>query len=519
MAPLLEGMGSYRAADVSHSPKARRLFEQGMVLTWGFNPAEAARAFAGALQEDPACAASLWGLAWSLGPTINADMAPPDAARVHDALRQARALQNRAPTRWHDLIGALSQRHPHPGAATVDEEGYAARMQLLAQRHPRDADIAVLAAEAEMNLHPYDWWQANGQAQPWSAGIIALLSRALVLQPEHPGANHDWVHLMERSPTPQLALAQADRLTTLVPGCGHLLHMPAHIYMRLGRYADASAANERSITADLRYLAQVDAQGAYRVGYVAHNHHFLWASAAMQGRSAKAIEAAQAAYPAACGPRPGDNTSGTLQQYQSLPLYALVRFGRWQQILTGTRPPDGNQPYPLALWHYARGTAWARTGKAAEARAALAALDALASDPVLASAKVKNINAAALLVRIARLTLRADLAALDGRSVNAITWLTEAVQVEDALAADEPHLWLAPTRHALGAALLDAGRPGEAERVCLQDLQHYPDNGWSLTGLARAQRQQGRMEAAHATEARLRLAWRDADVTLVRPRF
>jgi hypothetical protein len=516
---LFDGMGPFRAPDVSHSTLARRLFEQGMVLSWGFNPAEAARSFAAAAQQDPGCAAAFWGLAWALGPTINADMDAPDAARVDAALRRATELQADAPRRWRDLIAALSLRHPRPGSAAVDEEAYERRMRALARRHAGDADVATLAVEALMNLHPYDWWQPDGRPQPWTGETAAQLTRALALAPGHPGANHDWVHLMERSPTPRRALGQADRLTTLVPGSGHLLHMPAHIYVRLGRYADASAANERSIAADQRYLAQIDAQGAYRVGYVAHNHHFLWASSAMQGRSARALAAARAAYPAACGPRPGDARSGTLQHYQALPLYALVRFGRWQEILTQTLPPDGSQPYPRAVWHYARGTALARTGRGAEARAELALLQAVADDPGLASAKVKSLNTASTLVQIARLTLLADIAALEGATARGVPWLQRAVELEDALEHDEPHLWLAPTRHALGAGLLAAGHAAAAERVFLDDLQHYPDNGWSLTGLAQAQRAQRRIDAARATAARLQVAWRDADFVLTGARL
>lgn len=518
-APLFEGMGAYRADDVSRSATVRRLVAQGMVLAWGFNPGEAARSFAAALELDPQCAAAAWGLAWALGPSINADMASSDEARVDAALRRARELRAGAPLRWRDLIDALSLRHPRPGSGVVDEQAYAMRLAALAKQHAGDADVATLAAEATMNLHPYDWWTDDGQPQAWTLGISADLTRALAAAPGHPGTNHYWIHLMEGSLTPERALPQADRLRTLVPGSGHLLHMPAHIYMRVGRYADASLANERSIAADLRYLEQVDAQGAYRVGYVAHNHHFLWASAAMQGRSARAIAAATAAYPAACGPRPGDLGSGTLQHFQALPVYALVRFGAWQQLLRHTPPPDGDQPYPLAVWYYARGTASARTGRAAEAREALAALDRVAADPALAASKVKQVNAAAALVRIAQLTLRADLATLAGRPAEAVRALQQATEVEDGLARDEPHLWLAPTRHALGEALLNAGRADEAEQVFLQDLRHYPDNGWALRGLARAQQAQGRSAQAQATEVRWRQAWRDADLPLVSARF
>jgi tetratricopeptide (TPR) repeat protein len=324
---------------------------------------------------------------------------------------------------------------------------------------------------------------------------------------------------MQQSPQPADGVAAADRLTTLVPGSGHLLHMPAHIYMRIGRYGDAVAANERSIAADVRYIAAVDAQRAYRVGYVAHNHHFLWAAAAMQGRSAVAIDAARAAFPAACGPGTPDRSTGILQHYYVLPLHALVRFARWREILEETLPPDVDEPYARATWHYARGTAYARTGRIAEAQRELAAVDRLAADPRLAAAKIKNINPAQSLLAIARLTLAADIAAAEGRGNAAVAALTEAVAIEDGLAWDEPHLWLAPTRHALGAALLAAGRPADAERVYREDLAHYPDNGWSLAGLAQAQRRQGRADDAAATDRRARAAWRDADIPLAGSRL
>jgi len=308
-------------------------------------------------------------------------------------------------------------------------------------------------------------------------------------------------------------------LRTLAPGSGHLLHMPAHIYMRVGRFADASHANEVSIAADRAYLDQVDAQRAYRVGYVAHNHHFLFASAAMEGRSWVALEAAQAAYPAACGPKPGNRSTGILQQYTVLPLFAQVRFGKWKEILEDTLPPDVDEPYPLAIWHYARGTAYVKTGRLAEAHAELARLDAIAADPVLEQIKIKNINAAAALARIAKLTLQADLAGAEGRTADGVALLTQAVTIEDSLVYDEPHLWLAPTRHALGAALLAAGRFADGERVYREDLRHYPGNGWSLSGLSQALRQSGRVDEARIVDDQARIAWSRADVPLTGSRF
>ena len=516
-APLLTGLRPYHPPAGTPSALAQRYFEQGMTLAWGFNPAEAARSFAAATRADPRCAACYWGLAWALGPTINADMDAAAAQAVADALQRAQANAASAPPRYRGLIAALAARHPDP-ARPPDEEAYAAKLRALVRQFPRDAEIATLAAEAELNLHPYDWWETDGTAKPWTGAATDLLARALRLAPDHPGANHYWIHVMESSPHPERALASAGRLATLAPGSGHLLHMPAHVYMRVGRYADASRANEASIAADRAYVAQVDAQRAYRVGYVAHNHHFLFASAAMEGRHGAALAAAQAAYPAACGPTPGDRSTGILQQYTVLPLFAQVRFAQWRALLEDTLPPDGNEPYPRAIWHYARGTAYAKTGRLAEARAELARLDAIAADPALARIKVKNINAAAALVQIARLTLQADIAAAEGRVGDAVPLLAQATAIEDGLAYDEPHLWLAPTRHALGAALLAAGRYDDAQRVYREDLRHYPANGWSLAGLAEALRRSGRADEARAVEAQARVAWRHADVPLPTPR-
>lgn len=516
VAPLLDGMGAYSRATGSNARLAQRYFDQGMVLAWGFNPAEAARSFEAATRADPNCALCWWGLAWSLGPTINSDMVPADAPRVRAALDRALAVAPRARAQDRGLVEALAKRHPVDAPpTTLDEEAYAKSMMALAKRFPKDADIQTLAAEAVLNLHPYDWWESDGKPRPWTAEIELTLANALAANPDHPGANHYLVHIMESSRTPQRGVAAAKALEKVAPGSGHLVHMPAHIYMRVGRYADASAANERSIKADERYVTQVQAQGAYLVGYAAHNHHFLWASAAMEGRSQVAIDAARAAYRVACGANPNDLRTGTLQHYYALPYYALVRFGRWDEILKDTPPPDVTAPYPLAVWHFARGMAFLRTGKPAEAKKELATLERLAADPGMKDVKVKNLNLATSLARIAVLSLSGEIALAEGRTDAALRQLAEAVAIEDTLEYDEPHLWLAPTRHALGAALLAAGRPAEAERAYREDLEHYPANGWSLHGLSRALAAQGRSAEARAAQSAYGAAWKRADFALV----
>lgn len=498
-APLLAGLDGWRFPVETKNPKVQRYADQGVLLVIGFNPEEAARSLRAAVTLDPACASAWWALARALGPNINSDMTPDAAPRVHEALRQARAHAARATPVRRALIEALSLRHP-PGRE-IDEEGYAERMQALARRHPRDADVAVLAAESLLNLHPYDWWLPDGRPQPWTPAIERLLQRAMSLQPRHPGAHHYWIHLQESSPHPARARASADSLRHAFPGAGHLLHMPSHIDLRTGRFDEAIRANQRSIDADERYLAQVDAQGAYRVGYVAHNHHFLWAAAGMAGRQGLALQAAQAAWPAACGPARRDPGTAIVQHYAALPYFTLVRFGQWATLLRGTLPPDGPAPYPLAIWHFARGAALARTGELPAAQQELARLQAVAADPALQGFRLKNINPAATLVHIATLTLQAELASARAEPALAVALLRQATAAEDALAYDEPHLWLAPTRHALGAALLAAGQAGAAAQVYREDLRHYPGNGWSLGGLALALEQTEPVAAAKAAAA------------------
>jgi len=483
-APLFEGLHGYTHHAETRHPLARRYFDQGMMLVYSFNPEEAMRSFEAAVVLDPRFASAWWGLAWAIGPNINTDLNPRHEPRLLQALQHARRHAARAAPAMRDLIAALSLRHP--GKGRIDEEAYATRMRALARRHPLNAEVALLAAEAQLNLHPYDWWGPQGQPLAWTPGIEALLRQSLRLQPRQPGAHHYWIHLQESSAQPAHGLASADVLRSAHPGSGHLLHMPSHIDMRVGRYADAMHANQRGIAADQHYLQQVDAQGSYRVGYVAHNHHFLWAAACMAGHPQVALQAAEAAWPSACGPAAKDPGLAITAHYAALPSFTRVRFGQWRAMLRETPPPDVPGPYALALWHYARGTAHAHLREAEQAHQELLRLEKLAADPALARIKVKNINPGGTVLAMALHTLRADLALLAGRPAVAVEELRRATALEDGFNYDEPHLWLAPTRQALGSALLAAGRPREAAQAYREDLAHYPGNLWSLTGLAQA---------------------------------
>lgn len=503
-APLLNGLDGYTHAVETGHQLAARYFNQGMMLVYGFNPEEAMRSFEAAVALDPSFASAWWGLAWAIGPNINTDLSPRHEPRLLQALVQARRHAGRAAPVMRDLIAALSLRHPGPGR--IDEEAYATRLLALARRHARSAEVALLAAEAQLNLHPYDWWDAAGRPLAWTPGIEALLQQSLRLQPRQPGAHHYWIHLQESSAHPQRGLDSADALRDAHPGSGHLLHMPSHIDMRLGRYAEAMRANQRGIAADEHYLQQVDAQGSYRVGYVAHNHHFLWAAACMAGQPLVAQAAAEAAWPAACGPAGRDPGLAITAHYAALPAFTRVRFGQWPDMLRNTPPPDVPGPYALALWHYARGTAHAHLREPEAAQQELHKLQHLSNDAALDRVKVKNINPGRTVLRIASHTLRADLALLAGDPGAAVEEMRQAVTLEDGFNYDEPHLWLAPTRQALGATLLAAGRPQEAERAYLEDLAHYPANPWSLTGLAQALDAQGRSPGAARVQDQRRLA-------------
>lgn len=460
-----------------------------------------------------------WGASLTLGPNINATMAPADAPDAWRLLQRAQEAAGEATARERAYIGALAERY---GPEALDDRSsrdraYAEAMGQVARDHPDDPDAAVLHAEALMITTPWDYWREGGEPKPVTETVLATLEDVLDRAPGHPFANHLYIHAVEAA-HPEWGLEEALRLEDLVPGAGHLQHMPSHIYIRVGRYHDATRANRRAVEADRRYLEQVDAQGEYRLGYVPHNYHFMWATATLEGREELALRAARTM--AGMVDRQAMRQRGltTLQHYWITPLYAMVRFGHWDEILERPEPAD-DLVYPRAVRHYARGMALTRKGRLEEARHELERIEALSDDPSLQWVTVWDINKSRQILAVAADALAGELALAAGDTEAAIAALRRAVEHEDALNYDEPPTWHYPMRQSLGAALLRAGKPADAEAVYRQDLETFPENGWSLYGLMEALRRQGEVEEARDVERRFREAWRDSDVTLTASRF
>ncbi len=516
-ATLLEGLGNYSMPVTTESPEAQRWFDQGLALTYGFNHDAAERSFLKAAEHDPDCAMCWWGSSLVLGPNVNAGMDPANNAKAWDRLQRAVDAADDASEREQAYVRALSARYAAeaPEDRRPLDEAYAVAMAKLTAEYPDDVDAATLHAESLMNLQPWDYWDAEGNPKGGTAEVVSELESVMARSPDHFGALHLYIHAVEASNDAARGAAAADHLRELIPGSGHLVHMPAHIYARVGRYHDAVLANQKAIGADDAYLAICrPAPGVYPLGYVPHNHHFLWFAATMEGSSAIALAAA-----AATGERTGDpklmRTPGfeVMQNFALTPLFADVRFGRWQQIVD-TPQPAADLPYMVAMWHYAQGMAAVKQGRLDDARGHHVELGKGATDPVIVAMKTWDRYSLADGVRIAERVLAAELARAGKDIDGAIAALNEAVAIEDSLLYDEPPAWHWPTRQALGAMLLDAGKPAQAETAYREELRRNPENGWSLYGLERALRAQGRKDEAKAVVERFEHAWANADIKL-----
>ncbi len=516
LAPRLQNLGAHTFVVSTRSRQAQLFINQGVNLAYGFNHAEAGRAFREAARLDPDCAMAYWGQALVLGPNINAPMAPEDEPKAQALAQKAVALKSKAARREQAYIDALARRYS--GKAddrAAGDRAYADAMGALARRFPNDLDAATMYAEALMDLRPWNYWMRDGRPYQGTDEIVSTLERVLAANPDHPGANHYYIHAME-AVQPGKAEPAADRLLSLMPGAGHMVHMPAHIYQRVGRYADAQAANVAAIEADEAYITQCRAQGLYPMAYYPHNIHFLWFAATAEGRSQVAIESARKT--AAKVADAALDQFPLLASFRIVPWYALTRFGKWDEMLAEPAPPD-RFIYLKGTWVYARGLAHLGKGLIEEAEKDLVELRRIAADPAL-NYPLFSPNTAAAILSVAPEVLAGEVAARRKDFDAAVSHLERAVRLEDGLVYTEPSEWHYPARQALGAILLSSGRPREAETVYWDDLRRNPDNGWSLFGLAQALRaQDGRGEEAATAQARFDKAWARSDVKLAASRF
>jgi tetratricopeptide (TPR) repeat protein len=513
IAPRLQNLGDHEFPVTTDSERAQLFINQGVNLTYGFNHKEADRSFKEAARLDPDCAMAYWGMALALGPNINLPMSPESEPLAYELSQKAKSLMDGVSEREKSLIEALSVRYsaePITDRKKYDQ-AYVEAMKDLHMRYPADLDIATLYAESVMDLNPWNYWSRDGRPYPETVEIMNVLETVISKNHNHPGAIHLYIHVVEYA-RPELAEAGADRLLKLVPGAGHLVHMPSHIYRRIGRYHDASLSNLAAIEADEDYIVQCRAQGIYPLAYYPHNVHFLWDSATMEGRSALALDTARKASTKV--PEGAWREISMLHQFLTAPLFAYTRFGEWEKILAEPQPPK-DSPFWTGVWHYARGLAYTAKNDTKAAEQELAKLTKIAAMEELEDYRVTfSRNGAKPILEIAEAVLSGELLARQGNYDEAIAMLHRGVLLEDNLIYNEPPDWHVPVRQNLGAVLLEADRAAEAEAVYWLDLGHNRENGWSLFGLVKSLRAQGKDNEAAAVEERFRKAWGRADIML-----
>ncbi len=518
IAPLLENIGKlhHEITTKSNPELAQRFFNQGLSLYWGFNHAESDRAFQEVARLDPDCAMAYWGQALALGPNINDPLADPDRLkRAYEKVQEALRRKSGGSEKEQALIDALATRYSaeHVEDRSPLNQAYANAMAKVYEKFPSDPDVATLYAEAIMDTMPWDYWTSNSEPKPGVQNALTAIETTMKNHPDHPGANHLYIHAVEASNNPDRAVPAADRLGDLVPVAGHLVHMPSHVYIRVGRYADAAQANRDAIVADEDYITQCRAQGMYPIGYYPHNIHFLWAALAMEGRSQESIEAARKVASKHTDEHLHQPGFGFGHLLRTIPLFSLVRFGQWDQILAESAPTT-DSVFASGIRHWARGMALANQGKAQDANAELDHVKKAAADPSLAALDIFGGNTLDKLMAIASEFLAAEIAAKQKRFPTAVTHFQKAVELEDALRYSEPPDWPIPAREWLGATLLAAGRSAEAEKVYRQNLDRHRDNGWGLSGLAKSLEAQGKKQEAAEARQRFEKAWANADFKL-----
>lgn len=510
---LMNGLGDLHHAVSTRNPEAQKFFDQGLRLIYAFNHDEAARSFQHAAELDPTMAMAYWGIAEAVGPNYNDPSNGPRRQQAYEAIQKARQLSANSPAQERAYIDAMAQRYSNDPHADLRQlaVNYANAMREVARKYPDDLDASVLFAESLMNLHPWDLWKADGTPQENTVEIVSVLESVMRRDPHHMGAVHYYIHAVEASPNPDRALAGAQRLGSLAPAAGHLVHMPAHVYIRTGYYQDSIQTNQKAAAADRAFIQATNAQGIYPMMYYSHNLHFIAISAGMTGQYKEAWEAAQQL---ALNVRPHLKEMPSAEAFVTVPIAVQVRFQRWDDILQAPQP-DPSMKILTSFWHFGRGMAFANTGKRQQAEAEHRELAAIqAATPADAIFSMPFNNKARSILSIASDVLAARIACARKDHAAEVRLLRDAVATEDSLNYNEPPDWPFPVRESLGAALLEAGQPQEAEKVFRADLEKHPRNPRSLFGLQEALKSQGRAYEAGIVERQFQEAWKQAEVQL-----
>ncbi|SKB77979.1 tetratricopeptide repeat protein [Dyadobacter psychrophilus] len=507
-APLIKGLDGVSYLITTKSPEAQKYFNQGLTLAYGFNHAEAARSFFEAARQDSTAAMCWWGYAFVLGPNYNAGMEPGNFQRATDAVRKAKSYSASCTQKEKDLIDALAHRYSSDTtiARAVLDSSYAAAMRRIYATYADDATIGALFAESLMDLHPWNLWKKDGSAQAWTPEILEVLEKSLQKDPAHVGANHLYIHAMEASQHPEKSMASANLLRDLVPGSGHLVHMPAHTYIRTGRYHDGVVTNLKAIQADSLYTETCYAQGMYPSAYYPHNYHFVAACATLGGESKTALKVAQEIALHTNKKLLLEKAWTPFQNFYSMKWYVAVKLGIWDQILRSST--DRDLKYPTVIWHYAQGMANLSQHDMKVARKHLSEMKMLLGDTALKS------QSSWKQCVIAGKTLEGEIRAKEKNYPGAILLLQEAVIDEDSLNYAEPPDWPFSVRQNLGAVLLEAQKYKDAIRIYEEDLKLYPENGWALRGLMTAYEKLGYKDQYEQTRARFKEAWKHADIEI-----
>jgi tetratricopeptide (TPR) repeat protein len=513
-APLLKNIGDYSVPVTTKSKYAQMFFNQGIIMSNNFNHAEAERSFREAIRQDSTFAMGYWGIAYVLGPNFNSVDNMGTVNEIRKAVTKAVTLSENAPPWEKAVIKAIQIKFPMDTTST-DGEGFANAMKQAFIQFPDESFVATLYAESVMNLHPWDFYTGKGgQPRPWTPEIVSLLEKVISIDPKNPLANHLYLHAIEASPDVIKALTSAERLKTLVPSAGHLVHMPSHIYINTGDYHAGSIANEAAVIADSIYIAECHSQGYYPQMYYPHNYHFLAATAAFEGRGARSIEAAYRTASIADKKYYHEPGYEMVQHYLTIPNHILIKFGQWEKILALPKPTD-DLIYPMAIWHYSRGMAFANLDKIEQAREALSMLNELSLSPAIADQLNWGINKVTEVCKISSKVLEAELYVKDGKYDKAIEVLTEAIIMEDNLNYNEPPDWFFSVRHILGNLFLKTKDYVQAEKIYKEDLARWPKNGFALNGLSESLTGQGRTKEAEEVKTQFKEAWKYADTDLM----